>query len=164
MAGDVTVRNAHGYPYGSFVVYRAGAAPFVLYQLRRPLADHLKDPHFIGIGDREGFSRTVVTIFGNQFAHDADGFTCGFCPLEGDIHQAAVINDSGRINQFRQSAISGFTDGHLMLVYITDNGPGMLCLFYLPEVFPGIPFIDIEHGSFGIICCRSEIQFSVKHM
>ena len=94
----------------------------------RSFTDHLHDPSLLLIGNREGLTATIIAIFSDQVCHHLNGLTSGLRPLQGDIDQAAIVHDAGRISQFMATAEGTLRDGQLMLVHVAYHVIGVLYL------------------------------------
>jgi len=148
VAADVAVGDAARHPEG------AGLA--------LTLADHLQDPDLAGIGDGEGLAAAAVAVFFDQAGHHPDRFTGVSGPLQGEIHQAAVIKPALGIVQFRASAEGGLADGELVFIHVAHNGVSLGHLFDLAEVAAAVPVIDIDKGSLNMPGGGKVDQFAVE--
>ena len=131
MGTNGIVGNADGHPHRTL-------AP-------GPHTHHLHDPSFIGIADGESLTLGIVAISLDQVGHHADRLTSRFRPLQGDIDQRAIVEDSGRIDHLLPTAVSGLADSHLILVDIADDIISLRSLRYLAMILVGIPIIDLTH-------------------
>ena len=131
MGGDAVVGHAHGHPDGSA---HAGA-----------FAYHLHNPHFVGIGDGEGLTAAVIAVFLHQLGHDLDGLAGVARALEGEVDEAAIVDDAQRVNQLGASAEGGLADGQLEFVHVADDAVRLAGLFNLAQVLACVPLVDVNH-------------------
>ena len=131
MGGNAVVGHAHGHPDGS-----AHAGTF---------AYHLHNPHFIGVGDGEGLTAAVIAIFLHQLSHDLDGLAGVARALEGEVDEAAVVDDAQRVDQLGASAEGGLADGQLKFVHVADDAVRLAGLFNLAQVLACVPLVDVNH-------------------
>ena len=80
-----------------------------------------------------------------------------FSPLQGDVNQAAIVDNSGCVDQFASAPKGCFANCDLVFVHISNHGIGVPNLSDLTEKFIGIPLINTQHGAFRIICCRGKV-------
>jgi len=129
MAGDVTVGNPVGYPYGTGVAFGVDFAVLAHDLLAFPY--HFHDPDFVGVLDRERFPGGGISVGAGQLVHDFDGFTRGLGTLQSDVNQASIVDDAGGVNQLGKSAEGGFSNGNLVFVDVPYHRIGVQGLFYL---------------------------------
>ena len=147
MDSDAIVGDTYGHPHGAFLF---GA-----------FANHFKDPHLVGVGDGEGFTAAGIAVFLCQRGHDGNGFACGFRPLQGDGHEADVVDGACGVNEFFAASEGGFHDRHLVLVDVSDNG---ICCFGFGDVsekMVGVAVDDAAHGAFGMAGGGVEAQRTI---
>ena len=117
---DAIVRNADSHPYGTLAA--------------RTLANHFKNPHLIGVGNGETLTVGTISVLFHQLAHYLDGLARIAGTLQGNVHQASVIEQTGGVFQFFPTPKCGFVNGKLELVHQSDDTVGLLCLGYFAQV------------------------------
>ena len=150
MTGDTIVRNTNRHPNGSPT---SGA-----------LADQVQNPCFVGIGNRERFSTTIISVFFYKSGHYLYSFACGFRPFKCKLHQRAIIDNTCRIDQFGTTTPCRFHNSKLMFVHIAYHGVGMFYLFYFSQWFIRIPLYNRTHRALWPIGSRRRSQSSVQSM
>ena len=150
MGGNVPIRNPPGHP---------DRPPFV-----RPLADHVHDPHFIGVADRKRLPLTHVPVLLDQLPHNDDGFPSRLCALERDVNQGAVVHFAGTAEEFLPAAVGRLADGYLMLIHVPNNGVGLGHLLDLAQILARVPFVDVELFPFRMGGSGGVVEFSIERM
>ena len=146
MSCNAIVRNTYSHPYGTFHT--------------RAFAYHLHNPNFIGVGDGEALTRTVITIFLHQVCHHFDGLTGCAAALQTQIYQTAIVYQSCRVYQFGTSAKRRFCDSHLILIDVADDIISLCGLRYLPQELVCVPVTNIHHLSRRMFTCRIVTQMT----
>ena len=98
------------------------------------LADEFHDPGFALVGNGEGFALGGVAVAVCKFHDDVDGLTGGFCTLERDIDEGAVVDSALLVFKFGTAAPGGLSDDDLVLVHVANGLVGMGNLLYLANV------------------------------
>ena len=129
MAGDITVGNPVGYPYGTGVAFGVDFA--VLADDFLAFSYHFHDPDFVGVLDRERFPGGGIAVGAGELVHDLDGFAGGLGTLQSDVNQASIVDDAGGVNQLGKPAEGGFANGNLVFVDVPYHGIGVQGLFDL---------------------------------
>ena len=71
--------------------------------------------------------------------------------MEGDGHEADVVDDAFGVGQLFAPAEGGFGDGHLMFVDVAHDGVGEGCFGYFTMVHVGVAVDDAAHGAGGVM-------------
>ena len=113
-------------------------------------ADHFQNPGLVGVGYRERFASAVIAIFLHQLGHHLDGFLGRARTLQGDVNQAAVIQNAAVVHQFGTTAEGRFANRHLKLVHVSDDIVRLLHFLNLAQVLPVLPIIDFAERPIGM--------------
>lgn len=122
---------------------------------------HFHQPHFVGIGDREGFGGRLVAELFDQRAHDLDRLARRLRPLEGELHEGPVVKQAVGVLQLLAAGGGGFTDRELVLVHQTNHGVGVLDLRNRPAHLAR-PIFDLVHRPGFVVLSRGPPQTRVK--
>ena len=88
------------------------------------LADQLHDPGLVLVGDREGLARAAVAVFLAERVDDRDGLAGRLRPLEGQHHQAVVVELALAVDQLAAAAGGRLAERELVFVHQADDGVG----------------------------------------
>ena len=148
MASNADVGNAHGHPHRSALL---GA-----------FAYHLQNPDFVGVGNGETFAFGGIAVSLYEGGHHVDGFAGRARALQGDGHEADVVDDAFRVGQLFAATESGFGDGHLMFVDVAHDGIGEGGFGNFAMVYMGVAVDDAAHGAGGVLGGR-QIEKPAEH-
>ena len=150
MASDAIIGDAYGYPNGT--------------QLVLTLADHVHDPNLVGVTNRERFALAGIAILGYQVGHHLDGLAGSFGTLQGNVDEAAVVNDgfAVQIPQFLTSAPGALTDGHLVLVHVTHDSIGVCHLGDGTQALAAVPVNDFAHRAGCVVGSGQILEVTVQ--
>ena len=150
MRSYTIVGNTHSHPHGAFRC--------------TPLPYHFKNPHLFGIGNRKTLTTAVIAVFLHQVGHHGYCLPCRSCPLQSQLHETAVIDDSRRIDQFGTAAKCRLGDRKLVFVHKSYHFIGMLDLrnFSQRLIRIAIPYFYLT--AFGVIGSRSKRKRTIQGM
>ena len=146
VSGNAVIGDAHGYPNGTEFV--------------RSLADHVHNPNLVGVTNREGLTLAGIAVLGHQFGHHLDGLTGGLGALQGDVDEAAIVDDGLAIEvpEFLTAAPSALGDGHLVLVHVAHDGIGVGYLGDGTHALAAVPVDDFAHSACGMVGSGQVLQ------
>ena len=155
---DVAVGNAAGHPDDAF----AGVAALAV--VLETLADQLHDPRLVGVGDRERLAARRVAVGVGQLGDHADGLTCGFGTLQGDVDQRPVVHAARRVLQFGAASVGRLADDERMFVHVADGRPGFADLRDVRQVTACVPFVDGQHRPGLVLAAGGVVQCAVERV
>ena len=150
VTADIAVGDATGHPHGAFVSLA--------------LANHLEDPHLFGVADAERLALADVAVVGHQLAHALDGFAGGLGALQGDVNQAAVVDDALAFPEAFEAAVGRLADSQLVFVHVADHVIGMCHFGDLAAIHATVPVVDVAHGACRPVGGGIMIKFAIEHM
>ena len=119
VTAHVAVGDADGNPHRATVGID-GVAGFC-HGRRVAFGHDFHVPNLVGIADAKRLAVRAVAVFLHQIGHHFDGFAGCFASLQGDKHEAAVVDDACRVDEFLATAEGGLAEGHLVLVDVAHN-------------------------------------------
>ena len=140
MGADGIVRDAHGNTHYTLAT--------------RTLAHHLHYPRLVGIADRERFAFGAETVGLHEVRHYGDCLACRLGALQGYVYQRAVVENARRVYHLLPSSESGFSDGHLVFVDVSDNVIRLGSLRNLSVILVRVPVVDLPHLTLGMFSGR----------
>ncbi len=149
MAAYVAVRHTARHPHGSLVGFA--------------FADELHDPHFVGVGDREGFAGRAIAVVAHKPRHHIHSLAGRAGALERDVNQRAVV-DKAAAFQFGASAPCALGYGKAVLVHIADGGVGVCGFRNFASVCAAVPVVDGTHCARGMVGGRLMVKLAVERV
>ena len=117
MGTDAVVRDADGYPHGTFHT--------------RALAHDFENPGLVLVTHGDALASAVVTILLHEVGHDDDRLTCRGGTLQPQMHHGEIVEQSFRVLQLQAAVEGGFHDAHLLLV---DKADDVIGVFHLRDI------------------------------
>ena len=146
VAAHIAVGDTDGHPNGAFL---------------RALGHHLHIPHLIGVADGERLAIAAIAVFFHQIGHDLDGVTGRGAALEGDKHEATVVDDAVGVHQFFAAAEGGLAEGHLVLVDIAHHLVGVWRLRHAATWGIGAAVVAHAHTACRPVGGRCEVELAI---
>jgi len=108
---DVALGDSPGDPHRTLAA-RAGA-------------QHLHQPHLLGVCDGEGLAGGTVAVLCHQGGHHPDGLAGGAGALQRQLHEVPVVEQAVGVLQLLPAGGGGLRDGELVLVHQPHHGVGV---------------------------------------
>ena len=148
VGADISVRHPACHPEQTFAV--------------RPLAYEVHYPHFVLVGNGEGFAFRSIAVLVCQSGYEFYGLPCARTSLEGYVNEGTVIQDAVVLRQFVPASVGGLGYDELLLVEVAQSLEGPRSLPNLAEVTVGVPVVNLTHAAAAVLSALSEIQLSVE--
>ena len=155
---NISVGNAACDPYDALVGVAALAVGLV------SLADQLHDPRFVAVDDRERFAARRIAVGVGQLGDRGDGLAGRLRTLERDVNQRTVVDQSGRVGQFRPAAVCRLADDERMFVHVAHRRVGLAQLGNVGQIASRVPFVDGHHGAGLVASAGCVVQRAVQRV